>query len=82
MAEQTAGTAAGAGNHAGGGSPPRMPRWVKWPAIILGLLIALFLVLRLLGVDGPGQHGPGRHMPGGGNPPASVPGHAPGGGHG
>jgi hypothetical protein len=59
-------------------SPPRMPRWVKWPLIVLGVLIALFLVLRFFGVE----HGPGRHSPGG-DPPASVApgGHQPGGGH-
>lgn len=62
------------------GSPPRMPRWVKWPAIFLGVLVVLFLVLRFLGVE----HGSGRHRPGGDRPPASVTpgGHAPGGGHG
>ena len=54
------------------GAPPRMPRWVKWPMIILGVLIALFLVLRLFGVE----HGPGRHAPG--DQPAGTPGvHAP-----
>ncbi|HCT76293.1 MAG TPA: hypothetical protein DGG94_06375, partial [Micromonosporaceae bacterium] len=78
MSEHTTGTANAAGNDSGGGSPPRMPGWVKWPAIILGVLIALFLVLRLFGVE----HGPGQHMPGGGNPPASAPSHAPAGGHG
>jgi hypothetical protein len=51
------------------GSPPRMPRWVKWPAIVIGLLLLLVLVvLPLFGV----RHGPGQHMPGGGTAPASV----------
>ena len=63
------------------GSPPRMPRWVKWPAIIIGVLILVLIVLRLTGFE----HGPGRHTPGGDAPPASVApggGHAPAGGHG
>jgi hypothetical protein len=63
-----------------GSSPPRMPRWVLWPAVVIGVLVLTFLVLRLFGV----QHGPGRHMPGGGNPSATVApgGHAPTGNHG
>lgn len=77
MSEQTAGTPTGAGNESGEGSPPRMPGWVRWSAIILGVLIALFLVLRLFGVE----HGPGQHMPGGGNSPAGAPGHDPADGH-
>ena len=36
-----------------------MPRWVKWPGIVIAALIIVLVVLRLLGV----QHGPGRHMP-------------------
>jgi hypothetical protein len=62
------------------GSPPRMPGWVKWPAIIVGVLILLFVVLRFFGIE----HGPGRHGPGNDSPPASVApgGHVPGGGHG
>jgi hypothetical protein len=40
------------------GSPPRMPRWVKWSLIVVGVLLLLLLVvLPLFGV----QHGPGRH---------------------
>jgi cytochrome b561 len=40
------------------GSPPRMPRWVKWSLIVIGVLLLLLLVvLPLFGV----QHGPGRH---------------------
>ena len=64
------------------GPPPRMPRWVKWPAVIVGVLILLFLVLRFTGLAG--EHGPGRHLPGGDVPPASVPAddHTPRGGHG
>ena len=62
------------------GSPPRMPRWVKWPAIVIGALLLLFLALPLFGV----QHGPGRHLPGDGAVPVSTaPGaHTPSGGHG
>lgn len=73
-------TADDIGAEAGRGSPPRMPGWVKWPGIFIGVLVLLFLVLRFFGFE----HGPGRHMPGGGIPPASVTpgGHAPGGGHG
>ena len=40
-------------------SPPRMPRWVKVGAIIAGLLLLAFLVLRFTGIAG--EHGPGRH---------------------
>jgi hypothetical protein len=51
------------------GSPPRMPRWVKWSAIVIGVLFLLLLfVLPLFGV----QHGPGRHLPGGDAVPVSV----------
>jgi len=49
------------------GTPPRMPRWVKAAAIIVGLLILIFVVLQLTGIAG--DHGPGRHMSG---PPAPV----------
>ena len=42
-----------------GGSPPRVPRWVKIAAIVVGALLLVFLVLQLSGVGG--QHGPGRH---------------------
>jgi hypothetical protein len=55
-----------------GDPPPRMPGWVKWPAIVLGVLVVVFVVLRLFGV----QHGAGMHTPN--NPPAT---HAPGGTH-
>lgn len=48
-------------------SPPRMPRWVKAAVIIVGVVLALFVVLKLTGVGG--AHGPGRHMSGPGTPP-------------
>ena len=44
------------------GTPPRMPRWVKTAAIVVGLLILIFVVLQLTGVGG--KHGPGQHMSG------------------
>jgi hypothetical protein len=34
-------------------SPPRVPRWVLWPGIVIGLLLLVFLVLQLTGVHGP-----------------------------
>jgi hypothetical protein len=37
--------------------PPRMPRWVKVLLVIAILLIAGFLITRLVGVE----HGPGLH---------------------
>ena len=43
-------------------TPPRMPRWVKVAAIVVGLLVLLFVVLQLTGIGG--EHGPGRHMSG------------------
>ena len=46
----------------GSGSPPGMPRWVKMAAITVGILILLFVILRLTGIGG--EHGPGRHMSG------------------
>ena len=39
--------------------PPRTPQWVKWPAIVLGVLALVFLGSRLLGIE----HGPGLHAP-------------------
>jgi cytochrome b561 len=43
------------------GSPPRMPRWVKWSLIVIGILLLLLLVvLPLVGV----QHDPGMHSAG------------------
>lgn len=41
-------------------SPPGMPRWVKIAAIIVGILVLLFVVLKLTGIGG--EHGPGRHL--------------------
>lgn len=37
-----------------------MPRWVKISLVIVGALIALFVILNLTGRGG--QHGPGRHV--------------------
>jgi hypothetical protein len=58
------------GGDADSGSPPRMPRWVKVAAILVGVLILLFLVLQLAGIGG--EHGPGRHSSDSGAPPESV----------
>lgn len=49
-----------------------MPGWVKWPGIIIGVLVLAFVVLQLFGV----QHGPGMHTPT--NPVSSQ---TPGGSH-
>ncbi len=57
-----------------GGSTPGMPRWVKVSLLVAAVLIALFVVLKIAGVD----HGPGRHMgPGrdGGEMPVGEMGH-------
>ena len=51
-------------------NPPRMPRWVRTAAIVVGVLLLAFLVLQLTGVAG--QHGPGRHFTGLGPSPAGV----------
>ncbi|MQA63466.1 MAG: hypothetical protein GEU86_18715 [Actinophytocola sp.] len=51
-------------------TPPRMPRWVKVPAMVLGILILVFVILQLTGVGG--DHGPGRHLPGGDSSPAGF----------
>lgn len=51
------------------GTPPRMPRWVKLAAIVAGILVLLFVVLKLTGIGG--EHGPGRHMSGADPAPAS-----------
>ena len=53
-----------------GHAPPRMPRWVKVSAIVVGVLVLLFLVLQLMGIGG--EHGPGRHVSGQGAPLESV----------
>lgn len=58
------------GGDADGGSPPRMPRWVKAAAIVVGVLIAIFLVLQVTGIAG--EHGPGRHFSGSGEPLEKV----------
>ncbi|MGH3391484.1 MAG: hypothetical protein ACRDOO_21660 [Actinomadura sp.] len=57
-------------------SPPRMPRWVKIPMIVIGALLVLFVALQLAGLGG--EHGPGRHIPGQNqeqNRDPSMPGH-------
>ncbi len=46
-----------------------LPRWVKLLGIIIGILLLLFVVLRLAGMGG--EHGPGRHFSSGG--PDDVP---------
>ena len=60
MSEQGPHTRSGEDAHSD--LPPRMPRWVKVSAIVVGVLILLFLVLQLTGIGG--QHGPGRHVTG------------------
>jgi len=57
------------GGRPGRGSTPRMSRWVKVFGIIIGILVLLFVVLRLAGVGA--EHGPGRHTSSGG--PGDVP---------
>lgn len=42
-------------------TPHRRPRWVKVSLIVVGALIALFLILQVTGVGPGGGHGPGRH---------------------
>ena len=37
-----------------------MPRWVKVSLLVVGGLIAVFVVLQFLGVGG--EHGPDRHI--------------------
>ena len=53
------------------GAPPRMPRWVKVAALIVGVLVLLFVVLQLTGIGG--EHGPGRHMSGTTTPTVGTP---------
>jgi hypothetical protein len=36
-----------------------MPGWVKWSALVVGVLVVAFVVTRLFGI----HHGPGMHMP-------------------
>ncbi|MGH2759956.1 MAG: hypothetical protein ACRDKJ_10400 [Actinomycetota bacterium] len=58
-----------------------MPRWVKVSLIVVGVLVAVFVVLQLIGVGG--NHGPGRHIGREGSsseatdhrPPSGVPAH-------
>ena len=60
------------------GSPPGMPRWVKWSIVVVTVMIVAFVVSASLGV----RHGPGMHTPGE-TPTSGAPGgHAPGGNHG
>jgi hypothetical protein len=47
-----------------------MPRWVKISAIVVGVLLAVFLVLQLTGLAG--EHGPGRHFSGSGESPSGT----------
>ena len=54
----------------GRGAPPGMPRWVKIAAMTVGVLILLFVILRLTGIGG--EHGPGRHMSGSASQPVSL----------
>ena len=51
-------------------TPLRMPRWVRVALIVVGVLVVLFVVLRLTGVGG--EHGPGRHLSGLGAPSVAV----------
>jgi hypothetical protein len=53
-----------------GGSPPRMPRWVKIAVIVVGALVLVLITLQLTGAGG--QHGPGRHALGGTGTAADV----------
>ena len=56
-------------------APPGMPRWVKVSLAVVGILIAVFLLLRLTGLAG--EHGPGRHMSGQGAMVTTAPGAQP-----
>ena len=47
-------------------SPPRMPRWVTATLIIVGVVLALFVISKLTGAGG--EHGPARHMSAPGTP--------------
>jgi hypothetical protein len=59
MTDPTHNQGADAGPGIGRGSPPRMPRWLKWPTIIILALVLLFVILQLTGVGGGMDHGPG-----------------------
>jgi hypothetical protein len=54
-----------------------MPRWVKVSLIVVGILIAVFVILNLAGMGG--RHGPSRHLGSGrsGSAPASFGGDGP-----
>jgi hypothetical protein len=52
------------------GGPPPMPRWVKVAGTVVGILVLLFVVLKLTDVGG--EHGPGRHTSRAGAPVATV----------
>lgn len=41
--------------------PPGLPRWLKISLAVLGVLILLFVALKVAGLGG--DHGPGRHQP-------------------
>jgi hypothetical protein len=62
-----------AGDDTGGrpvrGSTRRIPRWVKVLGIVIGILVLLFVVLRVAGIGG--EHGPRRHTSSAG--PGDVP---------
>ncbi|MFC4003000.1 hypothetical protein ACFS2C_13580 [Prauserella oleivorans] len=63
------------------GTPPRVPRWVKVSAIVVGILVLLVVIVKFAGLGG--DHGPGRHLGAGDKPPASVTAvQMPSGGHG
>ena len=49
-------------------SPPGMPRWVKVSALVVGLVLLVFVILKVAGVGG--RHGPGMHQAAA---PADVP---------
>lgn len=43
--------------------PPRMPRWFRVSAIVVGILILVVIAVMLIAG---GDHGPGGHVPPGG----------------
>ncbi len=51
-------------------TPPRAPRWVKVSGIIVGVLVVLFVILKLTGLGG--EHGPSRHLGAGNTTPITV----------
>ena len=70
MTDPAARSRIGADADAEGESPPRMPRWLKVAAIVVGVLVALVLLLQITGIGG--EHGPARHMSGSGTVPDGV----------